>query len=264
MNREQFMKELAYLLQDVPDEERKEAIQYYNDYFDDAGPENEAALIEELESPEKVAAIIKDGLLGGSKEQGEFSEKGFEDERFERKQELTKRPDYVQRSGEEESGYRYYTGTGGYTYERGSYGKGAAGTGNETSRPRRNSGLRITLMILLCLFAIPIGVPVLVAVAATLFALLVAAAAVVFSLFVVCVAFLIAGVVLIGVGIVKMFTFAAAGLLLSGIGFVMFALGILGCLGMGALIVKGIPACCRGISFVWRRLFGRRRRGCAA
>ena len=42
MNRIGFMTQLAALLQDVPVEERREAMQYYNDYFDDAGAERTA------------------------------------------------------------------------------------------------------------------------------------------------------------------------------------------------------------------------------
>ena len=41
MNRIGFMTQLAALLQDVPVEERR-AMQYYNDYFDDAGAERTA------------------------------------------------------------------------------------------------------------------------------------------------------------------------------------------------------------------------------
>ena len=37
MNREEYMKQLEYLLQDVPDSEREEALAYYQDYFEDAG-----------------------------------------------------------------------------------------------------------------------------------------------------------------------------------------------------------------------------------
>ena len=62
MNRIEFMTELAALLQDISAEERVEAMQYYNDYFDDAGKENEGKIIEELESPAKVAAEVKAGL----------------------------------------------------------------------------------------------------------------------------------------------------------------------------------------------------------
>ena len=62
MNRIEFMTELASLLQDVPVEERKEAMQYYNDYFDDAGAENEQEVIEALGNPARVAENIKRDL----------------------------------------------------------------------------------------------------------------------------------------------------------------------------------------------------------
>ena len=51
MNREQFIAQLARLLQDLPPAERQEAIRYYQEYFDDAGEENEDAVIQELGSP---------------------------------------------------------------------------------------------------------------------------------------------------------------------------------------------------------------------
>ena len=62
MNRKKFIEELAFLLQDIEDAEREEAMQYYEDYFDEAGPENEQQVINDLGSPERVAAIIKAGL----------------------------------------------------------------------------------------------------------------------------------------------------------------------------------------------------------
>ena len=48
MNRAQFMEQLKKLLADIPVDERDEALDYYESYFDDAGPENEAAVIREL------------------------------------------------------------------------------------------------------------------------------------------------------------------------------------------------------------------------
>lgn len=67
MNREQFIAQLARLLQDLPPAERQEAIRYYQEYFDDAGEENEDTVIQELGSPGKVAASIKANLqYGGS------------------------------------------------------------------------------------------------------------------------------------------------------------------------------------------------------
>lgn len=62
MNKEQFLKELEDLLQDIDAIEREEALNYYRDYFEDAGSEHEQEIIKELESPKKVAQTIKEGL----------------------------------------------------------------------------------------------------------------------------------------------------------------------------------------------------------
>ena len=59
MNRKQFMEQLERLLSDISEAERQEALEYYEGYFDDAGPENEGEVIRELGNPGKVAAIIK-------------------------------------------------------------------------------------------------------------------------------------------------------------------------------------------------------------
>lgn len=69
MNRIEFMTELASLLQDIPAEERRDAMQYYNDYFDDAGEDQEQQVIDELESPQKVAEKIKADMTGEEVEQ---------------------------------------------------------------------------------------------------------------------------------------------------------------------------------------------------
>lgn len=62
MNRNEFMRRLEILLSDISKEERDEALQYYRDYFEDAGAEHESEVIRELESPEKVAETIKADL----------------------------------------------------------------------------------------------------------------------------------------------------------------------------------------------------------
>ncbi|MBO5372253.1 MAG: DUF1700 domain-containing protein [Lachnospiraceae bacterium] len=64
MNRKEFLRQLEELLYDVQESERREAMEYYENYFDDAGPENEAKIIEELGSPRKVADSIKKDLFG--------------------------------------------------------------------------------------------------------------------------------------------------------------------------------------------------------
>ena len=63
MNRTEFMSQLEMLLRNVSDGEREEALQYYNDYFDDAGAENEQSVIEALGNPARVAENIRRELL---------------------------------------------------------------------------------------------------------------------------------------------------------------------------------------------------------
>lgn len=71
MSREEFMKELENLLSDVSEEEKREALEYYRGYFEDAGKENEERILRELESPEKVAQTIKADLETGKERQEE-------------------------------------------------------------------------------------------------------------------------------------------------------------------------------------------------
>ena len=64
MTKQEFLQRLNRLLADVTPEEREEALRYYEEYFDEAGPEQEQAVLAELGSPEKVAAIIKANVPG--------------------------------------------------------------------------------------------------------------------------------------------------------------------------------------------------------
>lgn len=60
MTRTAFLAALEQLLAPLPEAERKDALSYYEDYLDAAGPENEARAIAELGSPEEVARKILD------------------------------------------------------------------------------------------------------------------------------------------------------------------------------------------------------------
>lgn len=61
MNKQEYLVALAQALAGLPDEERENAIRYYEDYFADAGEQNEAQVLQELDSPETVAqAILND------------------------------------------------------------------------------------------------------------------------------------------------------------------------------------------------------------
>lgn len=70
MTKEQFLFQLEQKLLGIPEDERAEAMEYYRDYFNDAGPENEEQVIAELGSPDKVAESIKEGLRAGKEDAG--------------------------------------------------------------------------------------------------------------------------------------------------------------------------------------------------
>lgn len=59
MNRQEFMNRLAAELSRLPKEEIQAAMEYYSEYFDEAGPEREQETIAELGSPSKIATQIK-------------------------------------------------------------------------------------------------------------------------------------------------------------------------------------------------------------
>jgi len=59
MNRKDFLRDLRRELEHLPFEERESAITYYEEYLDEAGPENEEAAIRGFGSPASIAAGIR-------------------------------------------------------------------------------------------------------------------------------------------------------------------------------------------------------------
>lgn len=59
MNRKEFINKLRKEISKLPEEEIEAAIEYYEEYFDDAGEENEKEVLDQLGSPKKVAGQIK-------------------------------------------------------------------------------------------------------------------------------------------------------------------------------------------------------------
>lgn len=56
MNKEQFLARLEKRLRRIPQEERENIMLYYQEYFEEAGPEQEQEVIQELGSPDQIAA----------------------------------------------------------------------------------------------------------------------------------------------------------------------------------------------------------------
>lgn len=62
MNKNEFLSQLEKMLSDLPEEERREAMEYYVEYFDEAGPEKETDVLKEFGSPKEVADRIHEEL----------------------------------------------------------------------------------------------------------------------------------------------------------------------------------------------------------
>lgn len=221
MTRAAFMEKLKELLSDLSESEREEVLTYYEEYFEDAGEENEQAVIESLGSPKKVARIIKEGLKDSQGEQGEFTEHGFSGYDQEEKEEL----------GQPEG---------------------------KKSFLRKRSGLSggwLLLLVILAVFAFPILIPVASAVIAVIFAIIIAIAAVLFAVLIAGIALVIAaGCLLLG-GIAMLFHAAGTGVLLLGLGLVSGGIGILLTI-LGVMIVgKVVPVVIRWIVKVLQKLF---------
>lgn len=237
MTRDEFMKELAYLLQDIQDEDKEDAIQYYMDYFDEAGPDQEDDIIKELGSPERIAAIIRTDIAGHLEDGGGFTESGYQDERFRdpnyqvaRRYDLPESRDGGWDSGEADSshGAGRKSGaqdSGGPDWNR--HSGGNHGQDSRSSQPRTSLVLKIILWGILII----IGGPILLGlgggalgIAGGLAGILVA---VLVTLGVLTAAMLISGVAMIPYGIVHMFTHPLNGFFISGTGLIFLGLGAL-------------------------------------
>jgi uncharacterized membrane protein len=291
MNKNEFMRELEGLLLDISFEERQEALSYYENYFEDAGIEREQIIISELGSPAKVAAIIKADLGVSSNEarnRGYFTEKGYEDELLhEPKYEIIggseKLKDADNSTKAEESYYNHQTNNGhsdsNKEWNNGArnnqYGNNKTGnqqytndarnyyTENNSSKDDRhhqyNSGSKLILIIILCIFGLPFIIPVI----AVVFSLFVAVGALFLGIWiavtVISIAFTFTGIGLTVVGIIRLFTIPIIGLSLTGAGLVLFGIGLLFTMATIGLSTKVIPVVFRGFINICRLPFRNRR-----
>ena len=64
MTRTEYLAELDKYLRKLPREDYHEAMDYYIEYFDEAGPDKENQVIEDLGSPKEAASEIIATVLG--------------------------------------------------------------------------------------------------------------------------------------------------------------------------------------------------------
>ena len=78
MNKKEFLYELRKELERLPFEERESAIQYYEEYFEEAGPELEEQTANTLGAPKEVAAgILADFVVKDNQKPAKNAKQGF-------------------------------------------------------------------------------------------------------------------------------------------------------------------------------------------
>lgn len=276
MDRAEFMRRLTALLNDVPPTEREEAIQYYNDYFDDAGEGNEQGVIASLGSPEDIAKSIKAGLVDGGSA-GEFTESGFRGYEEQRKNEVMRMQGVEKgQSGSTGGSDQQFTGQqytyggpngqgnayggpngqnhdyGGSNGQNGHYGQSA---GNNPPPKQGMSGGMIALIVILAVLSSPIWLGLLGGLFGGSVGLLAGLFGVFLAFLAVGVVMIVVGIALVVIGIVAMFGMPLGGLCLVGVGLILVAFGLV-FLWLTVLVVgTAIPALIRGIVNLCRRIF---------
>ena len=223
MNRIDFMAQLKRLLSDVPESDRNDAIAYYNDYFDEAGADNEAQVIQELGNPGKVAAMIRASLRSSDNSRGEYTETGYQ-----------------------EAGTKANRQTPVARYE---------GTN------QRRGGGKLALIIILAVFASPFIIGIGGGALGLLIGLIAGLFGIVIALFGAAIAGLVAGIIGIVTGFIEVFVNPATGLLMIGGGLISVAVTLsIICLAIW-LGFKIVPKIFRGITDLISRILHRNRGG---
>lgn len=204
MNREGFLRELSRLLEDIPENERREALEYYNNYFDDAGPENEAKIIQELGgTPERVAASIRAEFQSGKSDNrqnyGEYTEHGYRDTRIPHTEQMP-RPVFTQKKKKTDPKRPY----------------------NEN-----NKIIKIILIVLIVLVGGSTCLGLLSSLVGLIFGILGGLLSIIFGIAAAVFSLLVSGVALTAAGIAKCLINPALGLLMCGFGLLLLGIGLL-------------------------------------
>jgi uncharacterized membrane protein len=254
MNKETYLQELRKGLKILPQYDREEAIEFYEEYFDEAGVENEAKVIEELGEPKILAkkilvdvvdrkyeetmaassgnalAVVPSPIVSGA---GASAAPQFQQVQGTEIPQAQGAPVFGAQSGQYTQAQGAQYAQANPNYEQ-SFNEQPA-EDKKSKKGDQPSALKTLWIVLAAIFALPLS-PV-------IFALLIVACVMIFVAFIVLISFLIAGfsILVAGVGtsifgIVAFFMNPVAAMAILGSGLVCFGLGIFFIMGSLALI----------------------------
>lgn len=255
MNKDTFLQRLRELLAGIPAMEAQEAIQYYEDYFADAGVENEAKVMEELGSPEKVAENIRKDLGYQKNDAADGIDRN----------ETCMNRDVTGGAYREAGAFDSSHAGGGYRQESASYQYGddeafrkeSASYQDSTYRQQSEKKSHSVGWIVAAICTCWLWVPLLIAFVSVLFGVMITILAVIFAIGVAALAMVIGAIVMVCASLVKLIVSPAGGLLLLGTGLMLGGIAILGIMLVALLFGKAIPGLFRGIGAIWKRMFRR-------
>ena len=230
MNRTEYMRQLESLLQNISATEREEALQYYNEYFNDAGPENEQNVIEALGNPVKVAE--KD-IVGNGDGENNYQRAGADSRAV-----ITYPADFQTENGNNRQSDTSQTAQA------------------QVVSPQKKEGMStgmIVLIVILCILASPVilgaasaGIGVAAGLIAGWFGLIIGFGATAAALILVLIA-------LVAVGIISMFTHPFVGMCLIGAGLICGGVGLLFLMLTVAMAGIATPAICCWIGGLFQK-----------
>lgn len=234
MNKQDFISRLSKALAPLPPEERKAAIDYYEEFFTEAGEENEQSLIAEFGSPEELAKSIieENNVYNPASNKNNMAADNMS-------------ADGTASSGFDQNAYNQNA----YNQNNGQYStnnNGGANYGGSYTTPVRqsqsNSGGTLALTIILLILASPFIVAV--------FGIIVSILGVVLSIIV---ALGICAVVFAISGIVAFLTDPALAAILIGTAFICAGLFPLAVYPLCKAVLKGLDSLVKWISGLFRK-----------
>ena len=237
MSRTEFMRQLESLLQNISATEREEALQYYNEYFNDAGSENEQNVIEALGNPAKVAENIKKDIFGNG-----YGENIYQKINADNRAMITYPADHQTENGNGEQRNRQSDAA-----------QTALAQAVSSQKKEGMSTGMIVLIVLLCIFASPVilsvagaGIGVAAGLIAAWFGLIIGFGATATALILVLIA-------LVVTGIIALFSHPFVGMGLIGAGLICGGVGLLFLMLTVAMAGIATPAVCQWIGGLFQK-----------
>lgn len=252
MNKIEFLEQLERLLLDIPYTERREALNYYTEYFEDA-EKDEEEVVKTLGSPEEVAHNIREELAG--KELTEIVDASSYNTAGNKGGNATYN----------EAGNAAYNEAGNATYnEAGNSTYNASGDTTDTDKAAKVAGKKqlegwqIALIIVGAVVLFPVYSGLIVGAAGTCIGIIAGFFGVILGLMAAGLACAIASVAVLIVAIVKFAISPLASLFLIGLSICLAGIAMLCTIAGWKSITVLVPAIFKGIAYIWNSVFHRK------